>query len=93
VATANVKALLSKATDQTFNVGCQRETTLLQLLNALLSVNNSNLKPEFLKENSVNPVSRRLANITKSKEFLDFKPKYSLNEGLKILSDWYFKKP
>lgn len=93
VATANVKALLSKATDQTFNVGCQRETTLLQLLNALLSVNNSNLKPEFLKENSVNPVSRRLANITKSKELLDFKPKYSLTEGLKILSDWYFKKP
>lgn len=90
VATANVKALLSKATDQTFNVGCQRETTLLQLLNTLQSVNNSNLKPQFLKENTVNPVSRRLANIAKSKQLLDFKPKYSLTEGLKLLSEWYF---
>lgn len=92
VARANLAALLSDVTDQTFNIGNCEETSLKQLLTAFLKVNNSTLSPEFREGNSVNPVSRRLADNTKAKELLNFEPSVSLERGLYELSQWYFKK-
>jgi len=57
-----------------------------------LKVNDSTLEPEFREESSVNPVSRRLADISKAKKLLDFTPTVSLDQGMKELSDWYFEK-
>jgi UDP-glucose 4-epimerase len=62
------------------------------LLVVLLKVNNSNLTPEFREENSINPVSRRLADISKAKKLLHFTPTISLEKGMKSLSEWYFEK-
>jgi UDP-glucose 4-epimerase len=45
-----------------------------------------------MDDNTVNPVSKRLADISKAKKLLQFTPKYSLEEGLKALSAWYFAK-
>jgi hypothetical protein len=45
-----------------------RKQSLKELLAVLLKVNNSNLSPEYRAENSVNPVSRRLADISKAKK-------------------------
>jgi UDP-glucose 4-epimerase len=92
VARANVAALLSELTDEVFNVGNCEETSLLQLLETMLEVNESSLKPEFKEENSVNPVSRRLADITKAKQLLHFQPETDLEKGLSELSKWYFNK-
>jgi UDP-glucose 4-epimerase len=92
VARANVAALLSDVTDQAFNVGNCRETTLKQLLEALLTANNSKLDPQFVEDNTINPVSRRLADISKAADLLNFRAEVSLEEGLKKLSDWYFSK-
>jgi UDP-glucose 4-epimerase len=92
VAKSNVAALLSEATDQAFNVGNCEETSLKQLLEVLLKVNNSTLTPEFREANTVNPVSRRLADNSKAKKLLKFEPSISLEEGLHELSQWYFKK-
>jgi UDP-glucose 4-epimerase len=92
VAEANVLALISDCSDKAFNVGNQRETSLLQLLNTLLEVTNANLKPEYLPENTVNPVSRRLADISSATILLKYSPKVSLEEGLLLLSNWYFEK-
>jgi UDP-glucose 4-epimerase len=92
VAKANVAALLSDATDEAFNIGNCEETTLKELLELLLKVNNSDLLPEFREENTVNPVSRRLADNSKAKKLLDFEPSISLEEGLYELSQWYFQK-
>lgn len=90
IAKANVLALLSDVTDEAFNVGDQVETSLKQMLDALLKVNNSNLEPEYKPANSVNPVSRRLADVSKAGKLLKYQPTISLEEGLKELSDWYF---
>ena len=90
VAAANIAALLADTTDESFNVGNCEETSLSELLDALLRVNNSNLKPEYREENSVNPVSRRLADVSKAQKLLNFTPTISLEDGLKELSDWYF---
>ena len=92
VAHANVLSLLSDVTDEAFNVGDQVETNLKQMLDALLKVNNSDLEPVFKEANSVNPVSRRLADVSKAKKLLGYTPAISLEQGLKELSTWYFQK-
>jgi len=92
VAKANVAALLSNSTDECYNVGDGIETSLKELLKILLEVNKSNLLPEFRPENSINPVSRRLADISKVKEKLHYTPQISLREGLHNLSIWYYSK-
>jgi len=92
VARANVLALLSDATDVACNIGTCVETSLAQLLDALLRINNSNLKPEHRPANSVNPVSRRLAGISRAQKLLGYEPMVPLDEGLLRLSHWYFDK-
>jgi UDP-glucose 4-epimerase len=92
VARANVAALQAEVSDEVFNVGFNRETSLKQLLEILIAVNNCPLKPEHREENTVNPVSRRLADISKAKTLLGFNPQISLEKGLALLSDWYFDK-
>ena len=92
IARANVLALISDVTDEAFNVGDQIETSLSDLLNALLKVNKSQLKPIFKEANSINPVSRRLADISKASKLLGYKPAITLEQGLKELTDWYFEK-
>lgn len=92
IAKSNIAALQADVTDESFNIGNCEETSLKELLAVLLKVNNSNLTTEFRAENSVNPVSRRLADIRKARELLNFTPTISLEQGMKELSEWYFEK-
>jgi UDP-glucose 4-epimerase len=92
VARANVQALISDASDEAFNIGCSRETSLKELLQMMLAVNNSTLVPEHRPANKVNPVSRRLADISKAQKQLGFNPEIRLEDGLRDLSSWYFNK-
>jgi UDP-glucose 4-epimerase len=92
VAMANVAALISDLSDETFNVGNSEETSLKDLLDIILRVNNSTLKPQFIEENTVNPVSRRLADNSKMQALLNFKPSTDLEAGLTELSEWYYRK-
>ncbi|MDP4260893.1 MAG: NAD-dependent epimerase/dehydratase family protein [Bacteroidota bacterium] len=92
IAKANIAALQSDVTDEAFNIGNCEETSLRGLLDVLLKVNDSTLTPEFREENSINPVSRRLADISKAKNLLGFTPTVTLEQGMKELSEWYFSK-
>ena len=92
IANANVLALISDVTDEAFNVGFQRETSLKQLLQTLLQVNSSNLEAEHKGANAINPVSKRLADISKAEKLLGYKPSITLEAGLAELSKWYFSK-
>lgn len=92
VAKANIAALLNDVTDEAVNVGCGKETSLTELLKLILSINNSSIQPKYMPENIINPVKKRCADIRKAKRLLGFKPTVSLKEGIKLLSDWYFKK-
>ena len=92
IAKANVAALLADVTDSAFNVGYNRETSLKELLKLLLEANNSTLEPKHMPENTINPVSRRLADTSKALNLLNFKAEVSLEDGLKKLSAWYFEK-
>lgn len=92
IAKSNIAALQADVTDEAFNIGNCEETSLKELLAVLLKVNNSHLTPEYRAENSINPVSRRLADISKAKDLLRFTPSISLEQGMKELSEWYFEK-
>ncbi len=92
IARANIAALQAEVTDESFNIGNCEETSLRGLLDVLLKVNHSALSPEFRAENSINPVSRRMADIGKAKKLLDFTPTVSLEKGMKELTEWYFDK-
>lgn len=88
VTDANIIAMESDVTDEVFNVASGTETSLLELLQALLKVTGSTLKPEFLPARSVNPVPRRLADTKKAENLLGFKAKVSVEEGLIRLIAW-----
>lgn len=89
VARSNVLALASDVTDEVFNVASGSETSLRELADALLKVMGSNLQPEYGPERSVNPVSRRLADVSKAERMLGFKAEVGLEEGLFRLEQWW----
>jgi UDP-glucose 4-epimerase len=89
VARANVLALASDVSDQVFNVASGTETSLRDLASALLRVMGSQLQPEFGPERAVNPVRRRLADTKKAEQWLHFKARVGLEEGLSRLVGWW----
>lgn len=90
VAHSNILALQADVSDEVFNVGVQVETSLKQLLETLLKVNNCKLEPVFKAANAINPVKKRIADLSKIKKDLGYQPSINLEQGLKALSNWYF---
>jgi UDP-glucose 4-epimerase len=89
VARANVLAATSDVTDDVFNVGSGEETSLLGLATTLLRVMESDLTPEHGPERSVNPVPRRVADISRTRDRLGYEPEIALEEGLRRLVAWW----
>jgi UDP-glucose 4-epimerase len=89
IARANLLAMKSSASDEVFNVASGTETSLLELLQALLRVTgNEHVQPEFGPERSVNPVPRRLASVDQARRLLGFETCIGIDEGLRRLVDW-----
>jgi len=89
IARANILSLLSDVEDDVFNVASGVETSLNDLADSLLRVMGSDLRPEYGPERKVNPVSRRLADISKAEQMLGFKATVDLDEGLRRLVEWW----
>ena len=89
VARANIAALQSDVSDEVFNIGCGRETSLNELAAALLAAMGSTLAPEYGPERKVNPVPRRLADVSKAERLLGFRARVGLEEGLARLVEWW----
>jgi UDP-glucose 4-epimerase len=89
VARANILAARSELSDDVLNVASATETTLLELLEALLAVTGqTHVKPEFLAERAVNPVPRRLADVEGAAAKIGFRAQVDLHEGLRRLVAW-----
>ncbi|MET0407107.1 MAG: NAD-dependent epimerase/dehydratase family protein, partial [Hyphomicrobium sp.] len=89
VARSNILALQSDVSDKVYNVASGVETSLNELAYALLRVMGSTMKPEYGPERKVNPVSRRLADTTAAEKDLGFKAEVDLDEGLRLLVNWW----
>jgi UDP-glucose 4-epimerase len=89
IARANVLGLASDVSNEAFNVASGVETSLNDLARALLRVMRSNLQPEYGPERKVNPVSRRLADVSKAADMLGFRAEIGLERGREELVAWW----
>ena len=87
VARANLLAAVSDVTGA-FNIGSGTETSLSELAETLIRIMGSDVKPEYRPPRSVDPVPRRLADITAAREQLGWEPETDLETGLRNLAAW-----
>jgi len=89
IARANILAAKSELADEVFNIASGTETTLLELLQVLLKITGrTSIQPEFLPERKINPVPRRLADVSKAEMMLGFRTRVELEDGLRRLVEW-----
>ncbi|TNC10236.1 NAD-dependent epimerase/dehydratase family protein [Methylobacterium terricola] len=90
VARANILAALSPASDVALNVGRGEETSLLGLAQRLAAImDRPDLVPVHEAERSVNPVPRRLADVSLARDLTGFEAQIGLDEGLDALVAWW----
>lgn len=82
------------AVGEIFNLGHRKETTVLELAKTIIQV--SGLKGEIVFQPnaefygpSYEDIPRRIPDLTKAEEILEYKPTITLEEGLKKTIDWY----
>ena len=89
IARANILAMVSDREDDVYNVASGTETSLLELWRAIQRVAGvDDLPPEFHPPRKVNPVPRRLADITRARDELGFEAEVPLEDGLQRLRQW-----
>jgi UDP-glucose 4-epimerase len=87
VASANVRAMESKVTDEAFNVGSGTEATVRDVVDLLLHLTGSELEPVL---NSDSPVlmTRRVGSRVKAQRLLGWEPSRDLETGLRDVLAW-----
>ena len=73
-----------------FNIGSENEITIKYLAETVISLTNSNSKIVY-KDIPEDDPKQRKPDLTKAKEQLNYVPRYSLEEGLKITIEWIIK--
>lgn len=88
IARANILAMKSDITNEFFNVAGGRETTLKELLDTILELMGSDLKPVY-RPRDENLVVRRYGCPKKAHEMLGFSATTTLREGLEKVIKWW----
>lgn len=91
IARASIAALKADTTDQVYNIAMGKETSLKELCYALLETMNSDLKPEFIavpESREKVEVMRRLADVSKARNEINFEAQVDLKQGLALLVEW-----
>jgi len=89
IARANLLAASPDLTDEVFNIGSGTETSLVELAHSLLRAMDSDLPLQFGPPRGVNAVTRRLADVSRAAERLDWKAETGLDDGLRQLVSWW----
>jgi UDP-N-acetylglucosamine 4-epimerase len=88
---ANILALFTdnkEAVNTVYNIACGHQTTLLELFNHLKQEAGTELQPLHMPDR-VGDVKHSLADITRAKTLLGYKPLVSVSEGLRRTYRWY----
>ena len=75
---------------EAFNFSNEIQVTVLELVNKVIKLMESDLKPKILNE-VTNEIKHQYLSAKKAKEMLGWKPRYTLEEGLKKTIEWYRK--
>jgi len=89
IARANICAALAPVSDRVYNIASNSETSLRELAAALGEAMGIEIEPEYGPERSVNPVPRRLADISAAARDLGWAPEIDLQSGLQDLVEWW----
>lgn len=73
---------------QAFNFSNEIQVTVLELVERLLGLMNSNLEPEIRNE-ATNEIRHQYLSAEKARQLLGWKPLFTLDEGLRQTIDWY----
>jgi CDP-glucose 4,6-dehydratase len=73
---------------QAFNFSNEIQVTVLQLVERILDLMNSRLKPEVQNEAS-NEIRHQYLNASRAREILNWKPLFTLDQGLEHTVAWY----
>lgn len=87
VARANVLALKSDATDVFLNVGMGVQTTINELVERLLALTGSDLRPEYLPQEQMF-VTNRIGSTELAEELTGFRASIQLDDGLASVIEW-----
>jgi len=89
VVKANLLAATAKnATGRVMNIGSARAVIIKQLWQKICMLSGCRLEPWHVSKRP-GDINESLADIEAAKEFLDFEPEVSLEDGLKRTFEWY----
>lgn len=87
-ALANVRAMQADTTDQFYNVGTGKRTSLKQLAEMLLELTNCKQPIQYAARSQATLVRNRIGSPKKASEEIGFTAVVDLHEGLKRLIEW-----
>jgi len=90
---ANIKGLFTEREDalnEVYNIAVGERITILDLFEELKQVADSYLQPNFGPDR-IGDVKHSLADISKAKNYLDYNPEVTVQEGLRIAYRWYME--
>jgi len=73
---------------QAFNFSNEIQITVLDLVKHILELMNSDLKPDVRNE-ATNEIRHQYLSAEKARKILEWKPSFTLDEGLKKTIEWY----
>jgi len=84
---ADIKAMESDVTNEVFNVGSGKQTTVKELAEKILELLGKDLEVKYVKRDVI--ASRRQADVSKIKKMLDWETEVSVEDGLKEIIEIY----
>ncbi len=87
---ANIKACFSDKIQgaEVVNIACSDRTSILKMFEMLKEITDTDLEPSFGPAR-LGDVKDSLADISKAGKLLDYDPKITISEGLKITWEWF----
>lgn len=89
VAATIAAAVSTQAIGEEYNIGTGRETSVNELAETILALTSSSSQIQTVSNRDIDNISRRCINISKSETQLQFKPRYSLYQGLENTIAWF----
>ena len=86
---ANLLAARAKRTQgEVVNIACGQAVTVNEIIDMINNLLGKNVKPQYTDPRP-GDVKHSLADITAAKNLIDYQPKVSFNDGLRLAIDWY----
>jgi nucleoside-diphosphate-sugar epimerase len=93
VVEANILALKkSSAAGEVFNIGTGKRITVNKVAQLLKEIANKENLENVYADSRLGDVRHAYANISKAERILNFAPKFSIEQGLRELVNWYTQK-